>query len=174
MNNYSYRSCVGKDQLFCSMFPDSSVAQKFQLGKTKASYVICYWLAPFFKLNLLDVVQQTPYMVISFDESYNNVIKRSQMDVLVRFWDSNMNKVSTRYVNSEFLGKSSAVDVLQEFEDASFKLPKQKCIQTFSDGPNVNLKFLDLLNEKRRDDCLNELVSIGTLVQLVSIGTCTQ
>ena len=29
-------------------------------------------------------------------------------------------KVSTRYVNSEFLGKSSAVDVLQKFEDASF------------------------------------------------------
>ena len=47
MNNYSYRSCVGKDQLF-TMFPDSSIAQKFQFGKTKASYVICYGLAPFF------------------------------------------------------------------------------------------------------------------------------
>ena len=120
MNNYSYRSCVGKDQLFTSMFPDSSIAQKFQLGKTKASYVICYGLAPFFKLNLLDIVKQTPYIVISLDESYNNVIKRGEMDVLVRFWDSNLNKVSTRYVNSEFLGKSSAVDVLQKFEDASF------------------------------------------------------
>ena len=38
----------------------------------------------------------------------------------------------------------------------------QKCNQTSSDGPNVNLKFLDLLNEKRRDDCLNELISIDT------------
>ena len=46
------------------------------------------------------------------------------MDVLVRFWDSNMNKVSTRYVNSEFLGKSSAIDVLEKIEDASFELPK--------------------------------------------------
>ena len=45
MNNYSYRSCVGEAQLFTSMFPDSSIAQKFQLGKTKASYVICYGLA---------------------------------------------------------------------------------------------------------------------------------
>ena len=26
MNNYSYRSCVGKNQLFTSMFPDSSIA----------------------------------------------------------------------------------------------------------------------------------------------------
>ena len=64
MNNYSYRSGVGKDQLFTSMFPDSSIAQKFQLGKTKASYVICYVLAPFCKLNLLDIVKQTPYIVI--------------------------------------------------------------------------------------------------------------
>ena len=144
------------------MFPDSSIAQKFQLGKTKASYVICYGLAPFFKLNLLDIVKQTPYIVISLDESYNNVIKRGEMDVLVRFWDSNLNKVSTRYVNSEFLGKSSAVDVLQKFEDASFELPKQKCIQISSDGPNVSLNFLDLLNEKCRNEHLDELVSIGT------------
>ena len=41
MNNYSYKSCVEKDQLFTSMFPDSSIAQKFQLGKTKASYMKC-------------------------------------------------------------------------------------------------------------------------------------
>ena len=60
MNNYSDRSCVGKDQLFSSIFPDNSIAQKFQLGKMKASYVICFGLAPFFKLNLLDIIKQTP------------------------------------------------------------------------------------------------------------------
>ena len=76
MNNNSYRSCVGKDQLFTSMFPHSFIAQKFQLGKTKASYVICYGLAPFFKLNFLDMVKQTPYIVISFNESHSDVIKR--------------------------------------------------------------------------------------------------
>ena len=116
----------------------------------------------FFKLNSLDMVKQTPYIVISFDGSYNNVIKRNQMDVLVCFYDSNMIKVSTRYVNSQFLDKSSAVDVLQKFEDANFELAKQKCIQISSDGPNVHLTFLSLLNEKRRDECLNELISIGT------------
>ena len=46
------------------------------------------------------------------------------MDVLVRFWNSNVNKASTRYANSEFLGKSSTTDVLEKFEDASFELPK--------------------------------------------------
>ena len=72
-----------------------------------------------------------------------------------------MNKVSTQYVNSEFLGKSLAVNVLQKFEDATFELLKQKCIQISSDGPDVNLKSLDLLNEKCRNACLNELISIG-------------
>ena len=110
----------------------------------------------------MDIVKETPDIVIFLDESYNNVIKRAQMDVLIRLWDSNVNKVSTRYVNSEFLGKSSAVDVLQKFEDASFELPKQKCIQISSDGPNVSLNFLDLLNEKCRNEHLDELVSIGT------------
>ena len=162
MNSYSYRSCVGKEQLFTSTFLDSSIAQKFQLCKTKASYVICYELAPFFMLNLLDIVKQTPYIVLSFDESYNNVMKRGQMDVIVRFWDSNVNKVSTRYLISEFLSKSSAIDMLQKFEDASFELPKQKCVQISSDGPSVNLMFLNLLNEKHRNECLNELISIGT------------
>ena len=76
MNNYYlYRSCVGKDQLCTSMFPDSCIVQKFQFGKMKASYVLCYGLAPFFKLNFLYIVKQTPYIVVSFDESYNNVIK---------------------------------------------------------------------------------------------------
>ena len=42
------------------------------------------------------------------------------------------------------------------------KLPKQKCIQISSNDPNVNLKFLDLLNEKRRNEYLNDLISIGT------------
>ena len=60
------------------------------------------WAGSFFKLNLLDILKQTPYIVISFGESYNNVIKRGQMDVLVYLWDSNMNKVSTQYVNVSF------------------------------------------------------------------------
>ena len=34
-----------------------------------------YGLAPSFTLNLLSIVKQTPYIVISFDEPYNNVIE---------------------------------------------------------------------------------------------------
>ena len=85
MNNCLNRSRVGKDQLFTSMFLDSSIAQKFQLGETKTSYAICSEMAPFFKLNLLDIVKQTLYIVIYIDESYNNVIKRGCGSTLLGF-----------------------------------------------------------------------------------------
>ena len=73
------------------------------------------------------------------------------MDVLVRFWNTAKNRVSTSYVNSVFMGKVTAPDVLENFEVASEGLNKNKFIQVSSHGPDVNLKFLDLLAEKRND-----------------------
>ena len=84
------------------------------------------------------------------------------MDVLVRFWSSAENRVSTHYVNSVFMGKATASDVLENFEAVSEGLNKNKFIQVSSDDPNVNLKFLELLAEKCKDDSLNELIPIGT------------
>ena len=56
----------------------------------KASYN--YGLAPHFKEMLLDYPKQVPHMVPCFYESYNSVIKKCKMDVLVRHWDVNLNK----------------------------------------------------------------------------------
>ena len=84
------------------------------------------------------------------------------MDVLVRFWNTAENRVSTRYVNSVFMGKVTAPNVLKNFEGTRERLNKNKFIQVSSDDPNVKLKFLELLAEKRKDDGLNELISIST------------
>ena len=43
-----------------------------------------------------------------FDEYYSDVIIKGQMDLLVRYWNTLTNLVSTRYYNSEFLGKARA------------------------------------------------------------------
>ena len=59
-----------------------------QMGKTKASYLICHGLAPYFKYRLLNVLRKTRFIVTSFDESFNKVISKGQMDVLVRFWNT--------------------------------------------------------------------------------------
>ena len=59
------------------------------------------------------------FILSSFDESFNKVISKGQMGVLVRFWNTTENRVSSRYLSSVFVGKATAPDVLENFETAS-------------------------------------------------------
>ena len=61
-----------------------------------------------------------------------------------------------------FMGKSAAIDVLEHFNSCVESIEKHKILQVFSDGPNVNLSFLKLLDEHRRDADLNPLINIDT------------
>ena len=72
------------------------------------------------------------------------------MDVLVRFWNTAETRVNTCYVYSVFMEKATASDVLENFEAVSEGLNKIRFIQVLSDGPNVSLKFLELLAESAR------------------------
>ena len=94
-------------------------------------------------------------------ESFNKVISQGKRDDLVRFWTTAENRVSTHYVNSVFMGKTTKADVLENFEAASEGLNKNIFIQVLPHGPNVSLKFLELLAEKRKYDGLNKFISIG-------------
>ena len=90
------------------------------------------------------VLKEAPYLVCSFDESYNSTIKRGQMGMIVRFWDNFTNMVSTRYCNSEFLGKGIAVDVHLKFQSCVKSLDANKMIQVFFDF--FSLFFCDLVS----------------------------
>ena len=81
------------------------------------------------------------------------------MYVLVCFGNAEESKVGARYLTSEFMERAVATDVLEKFESA---LQKEKIIEASSDRPNVNLKFLEMLDEKRKDSNLSKLISIGT------------
>ena len=54
------------------------------------------------------------------------------------------------------------MDIHQKFEDCLNPLEKEKMIQVSSDGPNVNLSFLSILEEKRKDENLSVLLDLGT------------
>ena len=142
MVHSSSNSSAGTDKLFAKMFPDSQIAKQFQCGKTKCSYLINFGLAPYFKEKLMKKLQVpgTKY-VISFDESLNKVLQKEQMDLIVRFWDKEKNKVSSRYLNSQFLGHTRAADLLQKFSEALGKLNLANLIQNSMDGPSTNWKF---------------------------------
>jgi len=53
---------------------------------------------------------------VSFDESLNRGNQKKQMDMIVRFWDLEVNKVADKYFNSKFLGHATAADFLIHFK----------------------------------------------------------
>ena len=49
-----------------------------------------------------------------FDESLNETTKNKQLDVHVRFWDEG--RVQSRYLGSQFMGHSTAQDLLSHLK----------------------------------------------------------
>ena len=59
------------------------------------------------------------------------------------------------------MGKASAEDVFSSFSACLSGISESKLLQVSSDGPNVNLSFLDLLEEDRNEKELSQHVHIG-------------
>ena len=57
---------------------------------------------------------------------------------------------------------SAVVDVLEHFNSCVEIIEENKILQVFSDVPNVNLSFLKILDEHRRDAKPNLLIEIDT------------
>ena len=60
------------------------------------------------------------------------------------------------------LSQSSANDICSHFECCLDPLEKEKLLQISLDGPNVNLLFLKIIAEKRKDEELSQLIDLGT------------
>ena len=148
------------------MFPDSEIARKITLQNDKCKYVINHGLAPYCEQLLIQNVTASPCHSFSFDESLNKKTQLGQMDLYVRFWNASEELAETRYLTSQFLGGAKADDILEKFETGVSKTihKANDLLQVASDGPNVNLLFLNLYEEKR---CLNELPA------LLDIETCS-
>ena len=108
------------------MFPNSSVAKNFSSEKTKCSYVVCFCLAPYFKALLTKSVSNVKHVAL-FDESFNKISKRGQMDMHVRYRDNTQNYLAKRYYQSELVGKASAKNVLNPLVHAYQVLAKASC-----------------------------------------------
>ena len=130
------------------MFPDSQIAQKFSCGKTKCSYLITHGLVSYFHDSMLASLKDGDVKyVISFDESLNRTQQQEQMDVIIHFWDNEKNKVCSRYFDSNFLGHTSAQDLLKSLQSLLTPLNPMGLIQLSMDGPSTNWKLLDELSE---------------------------
>jgi hypothetical protein len=104
-NHLPARHMEGCAALYQDMFYDSQVAKSFQCGKDKASYVITFGLGPHFD-NLLRETVSDCKVVVCFDESWNHVTSRKQLDVHLRFWSTVDERV--RFCSYLTLNKESA------------------------------------------------------------------
>lgn len=163
MNHSPFRSAGNFVSCFPLMFPDSQIAPKIQLQRTKIAYTIVHGLSPYFKNMLNELIKNCKYIVIGFDESLNKISQQQQMDLHIRFWNEDEHNVSTRYYTSVFLGKTTAADLLEGLKTGATNELIKKLIQLSMDGPNVNLKLLkDLCAELREGQDGKGLLNIGS------------
>ena len=112
---------------------------------------------------LIDSLREVPFYCMSFDESYNNVLEKRQIDLHVRYWEHTKNHGVKRYLHSSFMGKSSADDVYSHFNSCAETLVDANCLQVSSNGPSMNLAFLYILNEDRSEaDIGKKLLELET------------
>ena len=144
------------------MFPDSKIAKDMTIGTDKIRYVINFGIAPIFKSMLVESIKLSECYVVCFDESLNNETQNCEMNVLIRFFDAKDNKVKTRYLDSQYLGHSTHSDLIRGYNEAVKDLDENKLVQISMDGPNVNLKMLQKINEERTANEFHHLISIGS------------
>lgn len=109
----SYNGNEGISELFKCMFPDSDIAKTFTCGPDKTAYIAKFGLAIHIKGELVSKVNKSPFVLV-FDESLNETTETKQLDVHVRFW--NEGQVQSRYLGSQFMGHSTAQDLLSHLK----------------------------------------------------------
>lgn len=159
-SHYSFKSSEDTSRLFTAMFPDSQIAAKFACGERKCAYIATFGLAPYIKRLLLkEVSLQTAYVVL-FDESLNHILQSKQMDLHVRLWEGA--EVKTKYIGSEFLGHSTAADIVDKMCNALSEMGIHNLIQLSMDGPNVNWKVFEMLQKEMQKQVDKSLLNIGS------------
>lgn len=116
MSKYSFIPSVNKHELFTTVFPDSATTKNFSCRKTKCSYIVNYGITPYFLELLNSQPKEFEHYLTLFDDSFNHVVKQSQIDLRIQFWDSSNKSVATRYYSLENLGKAEATNIYSNFE----------------------------------------------------------
>ena len=161
MSHFSYNSSQDIGDVFRAMYPDSKIAQQWFCGAVKLSYLITFGIAPYFKELLLAELTEVPCFVLSFDDCFNPELWQEQMDFVVRYFAQGM--VKTRYLTSSFLGHTRAEDLKAKFEEAVSDLNVKKLAQVSMDGPHVNWKLLDMLEQDQSSqDQYPDFLNVGS------------
>ena len=119
---------------FQKMFPDSDIATRMKLGRTKATYIANFGMLPYVLMLLHGTINKSPVYILSFDESLNKITQECEMDLIICFLDDD-NIVKVRYLGSSFFGHSTVKDLMTQFEEVTNKFSPEKLHEHSMDGP---------------------------------------
>ncbi|KAJ8672178.1 hypothetical protein QAD02_003437 [Eretmocerus hayati] len=122
---------------------DDEIIREIQLGRTKIGYTVLYGIALYCESQLIQDLKSCGFLSIAFDESLNKVVKKSQMDIHVKYWNERTNQAETRYYDSCFLGHTRSCDLLSALVKCISALDRDDILQFEMDGPHFNCKFYD-------------------------------
>ncbi|CAF4107403.1 unnamed protein product [Rotaria sordida] len=154
----SYNLCNELNELFSSMFPDSSIAGNFSIQADKMSYVVSHGLGPYFKKKLIEDVKKPDKFVLIFDEQTNNQNKK-QLDMLLRYWSNEKQCVVNRFYKSIILLGHAYAKTIRDIIIESFAtdgLNLNKLLMLGRDNPNINISLENLIDVeiKKQGGCL--------------------
>ena len=169
MAKLSYRCVEDLVVMFKIMFPDSEIPDQLQLKRTKLKYIIQFGLAVYYRKMLFGSLIPTsgakPNFVLCFDEAFNRVSKRKQMDVHINYFNEEKEKVVRSYAGASFMGHALADHTVTSIQKVTGELDLvHNLLQVSMDGPNVNWSALSILNSYRKQedpDC-HSLLNIGS------------
>ena len=106
----NYRTFFRQNETLC-------IAQKFTCSRDKTSYLAKFGIYPHIRNQLFKELGDDCF-VLMFDESLNKASKAKQMDLYIRFWtnDGGERHVRSRYLGSQFMGHSTADDLMTHFK----------------------------------------------------------
>ena len=160
--NQSFQSADGDNERFARQFPDSKIAQSYQLGQTKLKYLVQFGIAPHIKELLLEDMKEEQYC-FHFDETTTEQVKK-QYDAYITYFSKTSKQVVCEYAGSLFVGRCPAEALLEHFFHfiQELKLDLDNLLNLGMDGPNVNKKFEHDLKEELEKNNDNSFISCGS------------
>ena len=148
-------------KMFPKMFPDSAIASSFKCSRTKMAYNITHGTYETHK-NILDSKLKENVFSLQIDES-NKMYGKKFLVMLVKFFDSEVDKITTRFWELKVCNKSEAKDIISCITDTFFKhdIPFKNLIQIMSDSPNVMRGQYKGVITQMRDKFAPHLIDIG-------------
>lgn len=68
-----------------------NITTNMKLGNDKIYNNIVYGLVPYFRNSLIKSTDKSDYYVVGYDESLNKFSQKQQLDIVIHFWDKNLN-----------------------------------------------------------------------------------